>query len=74
MMLHAVSVNTLLCQAMVWPFSLYLDKDKAFSMLYRLGQEQNLRFHDTDKRSTQEKCINTSQCLGDSGRKGDQEQ
>lgn len=56
------TVNTLLCWTVVWPFSLCLDKNKAFAMLYRLGQEQNLCFPDTDKRSTKEKYINTSPC------------
>lgn len=60
MLLHAVCVNSLLCWMVAWPFSLSLDKDKAFAILYRLGQKQNLHFPDIGKRSTKDKSLNTS--------------
>lgn len=39
MVLRAMCVTTLLCWVVAWPFSFCSDKDKAFAMLYRLGQE-----------------------------------
>lgn len=51
-------------------------------MLYMLVQEQNLHFHDIDKRRTKEELTTTNLCallstqwnIGDIGEKADQEQ